>query len=85
MIVIVPRLLAGLCGPTGAPPLGRQWQDTCISLPGSAQRDLAFLNELTGARLQPHNPLSVAQALADFPVAVLVQGEGSGHSHGAGG
>ncbi len=74
LVAIVPRLTAGLPGP-GHLPLGPEaWADTVVAWPEAAPRPLRDL--LTGRRIEPaasvgHATLSVADALAICPVALL--------------
>jgi (1->4)-alpha-D-glucan 1-alpha-D-glucosylmutase len=74
-IVVVPRLVARLA-PVGRWPVGRSaWQDTRVMLPPHAP---ARLTEwFTGTTLVPSGgALALADALAGFPVAVLLDGSG---------
>lgn len=68
-VVIVPRLVAGLLSDSEVAPLGEQvWEDTRVVIPGSC----AYRNAFTGCELRPQqDSLSVAQALSQFPVALL--------------
>ncbi len=69
-IAIVPRFLTGLIEP-GAFPCGEAvWKDTRLELP-SGLRDI-WQNKLTEQSLPAGDTLSVGQALAHFPVALLV-------------
>jgi (1->4)-alpha-D-glucan 1-alpha-D-glucosylmutase len=81
-LVIVPRLVAGLinnaAGIEGVAdeandfaPLGPHiWEDTHILLPTSGREK--YRNVLTGDVLDLEGSLRIAQALADFPVALFV-------------
>jgi (1->4)-alpha-D-glucan 1-alpha-D-glucosylmutase len=79
LTVIAPRLCRRLLDDPARLPLGEAvWQDTLIELPRD-QALAAVRNVLTGASLEPlvhlqGGGVAVAQALADFPVAVLVGG-----------
>jgi (1->4)-alpha-D-glucan 1-alpha-D-glucosylmutase len=71
-ITIVPRLAATFVDDPAKAPVGDLWTDTVVRLPEHLHRRswrLAF----TGERLSPSGQtLAVAQALASFPVALLV-------------
>jgi maltooligosyltrehalose synthase len=74
---VVPRLLARLIPAPGSLPLGREvWQDTRLLLTGVGPQ-VRFRNVFTGELLalaEAGGPvgLAVADALAGFPVALLV-------------
>jgi maltooligosyltrehalose synthase len=75
----VPRLIFGLCSDGGAPPLGERWGDTELVLPehlleNARVSDPAarLRNALTGATMRGGDALRVAEVLASFPVALLV-------------
>jgi (1->4)-alpha-D-glucan 1-alpha-D-glucosylmutase len=76
VVVIAPRLIAGLVGLGGQPPVGREvWGDTRLLLPKGLAEG-RFVNLLTGEFLPAGDGLEtpvlpVATALASFPVAVL--------------
>lgn len=76
VIVVVPRLIAGLVGLTGQPPCGHAvWGDTRLLLPKTLAGG-RFVNLLTGELLPAaetfESPvLPVAAALSNFPVAAL--------------
>jgi (1->4)-alpha-D-glucan 1-alpha-D-glucosylmutase len=79
MVVVVPRLIFGLCSDGGAPPLGERWGDTELVLPehlleNARVSDPAarLRNALTGATMRGGDALRVAEVLASFPVALLV-------------
>jgi (1->4)-alpha-D-glucan 1-alpha-D-glucosylmutase len=75
VVVVVPRLCAGLGGSAGEPPLGARWRDTGLELPVDFAPPGGWLVDVfTGARQQPHNLLPVERVLAEFPVAVLAGG-----------
>jgi len=59
LLVVVPRLLAGL---------GSAWADTAIELPEGEWEDV-----LGDARVAGRRPIEVASLLHDFPVAVLAR------------
>jgi (1->4)-alpha-D-glucan 1-alpha-D-glucosylmutase len=71
MIVIVPRLIAGLLRDCTAPcPAPAAWGDTRIALPDGFSDDLR--NQLTGKPVAPTSgSITVADALAELPVALL--------------
>jgi maltooligosyltrehalose synthase len=73
---VAPRLVAGLLGLSGKPPLGSTaWEDTRLVLPkGLTGR--RFVNLFTGAELSASDDpdsatLPVADALLNFPIAAL--------------
>jgi (1->4)-alpha-D-glucan 1-alpha-D-glucosylmutase len=80
VIVVVPRLVAGLIGESTRPPIGEAiWTDTEILLPQQA-RGARFRNIFTGETLEAGNStqdqsgavgLRVAAILSAFPVSVL--------------
>ncbi len=75
MLVIVPRLTVGLTGSDDAPPVGSVWAKTRLIVPESLA-GATFRNILTGEIIAPTVAgsiagLSVAAALAHFPVALL--------------
>jgi (1->4)-alpha-D-glucan 1-alpha-D-glucosylmutase len=78
VIVVVPRLVAGLLGGKESAPLSTAvWADTRLCLP-EADRGARFQNLFAGATTEPHEAdeagtIAVADALATFPVAVLVR------------
>jgi (1->4)-alpha-D-glucan 1-alpha-D-glucosylmutase len=71
VLVIVPRLVAGLLNPNESdlPPIGPQiWADTHVLLPrGCPER---YRNVLTGEVSDLEAQISVSSALGDFPVAL---------------
>jgi (1->4)-alpha-D-glucan 1-alpha-D-glucosylmutase len=70
-LVIVPRLVAGLLNGSELPPIGSAiWDDTHLTLPvcGCA----GYRNAFTGELLNADSSMSVAAALANFPVALLI-------------
>ena len=72
MIVLVPRLLAA--GNLADPPLGREaWgEDNRVAVAADAGE--RFHNVLTGEEVEVEGgAISVAAALASFPVALLVR------------
>ena len=78
LITIAPRLYLRLLGDRGLPPLGEEvWKDTAIELPrealdgAGALHNLIDGSEVTLIDLEQRPGLSVAAALANFPVAVL--------------
>ncbi|MEH2290196.1 malto-oligosyltrehalose synthase [Nostoc sp.] len=69
-IAIAPRFLTSLIQP-GDNPIGLSvWQDTHLQLPSGTSQ--TWKNVLTQQPLQATETLSIAAALADFPVALLV-------------
>lgn len=72
IVTVAPRLIAGLCDNSVAPPLGPAiWSDTRLGLPpdlaGASWRDV-----ITGASLTaPGDALALGDVLRDCPVAVL--------------
>lgn len=75
VLVVVPRLVAGLLGSTAAPPIGPEvWGDTRLPLPEKL-RNARLLNILTGELLAPSADESagpqIATLLGTFPVAIL--------------
>jgi (1->4)-alpha-D-glucan 1-alpha-D-glucosylmutase len=76
LIVVAPRLVAGLVGMSGQPPLGPTvWEDTLLILPkGLAQGQFVnlFTGDLLSAGDDSESPvLPIASALKTFPVAAL--------------
>jgi (1->4)-alpha-D-glucan 1-alpha-D-glucosylmutase len=72
VVVVVPRLLAGLLGNREGPPIGSAiWEDTYLELPrGSNAR--SYRNVLTGKVLEIGTRVTVAEVLAELPVALYV-------------
>ncbi len=69
-ITIVPRLLTHLVG-VNEEPLGPEvWQETQIMLPRGKR---AWINVLTGEEIETNGKLAIGDALAHFPVALLVR------------
>jgi (1->4)-alpha-D-glucan 1-alpha-D-glucosylmutase len=74
-LVVVPRLVAGLCVPD-RPPLGRRtWRDCAIGLPEKASK--RWLNILTDETLEASDAhtgeaLQIHEAFRRFPVALLL-------------
>jgi len=90
-VTIVPRLYLRLLGEREEPPLGPGvWDDTAVELPKQLETPVAMRNVLDGttvATIQAgsRTALRLAQALAHFPVALLIAaapasaaGQGSG-------
>ena len=76
VIVVAPRLVAGLVGLSGQPPLGPAiWEETRLILPkglAGGQFVNLFTGEVLSASSDPDSPaLSLAAVLATFPVAAL--------------
>lgn len=81
-IAIAPRLIARLLGEAAAPIGPLVWGDTRIELPAEWARS-TLRNVFTGERVQPREDdgavwLALHETLADFPVALLVDGPGAG-------
>jgi (1->4)-alpha-D-glucan 1-alpha-D-glucosylmutase len=80
-VVIAPRLYRRLLGDPARLPLGSAvWENTFIELPGNPGSRRPLRNVLDGTQLQPvsHGNVSgipAAQALAQFPVALLCAGD----------
>ncbi len=75
VVVLAPRLAYTLLGGETALPQGAVWQDTALALPWT---EGAWRNALTGSRLMLRGDaegarLELAEALSDFPVALLVR------------
>lgn len=76
VLVVVPRLVAGLTGMSGKPPLGPQvWNETRLVLPPEFA-GARFVNLLTGETVQATGDssdvgLAVATVFSTFPVALL--------------
>jgi (1->4)-alpha-D-glucan 1-alpha-D-glucosylmutase len=75
VLVVVPRLVAGLLADPDIPPLGeRAWGDTVVRLPedGAARYRNIFTGRCHGARWnETHATLRAADIFENFPVAVL--------------
>ena len=77
VLIVVPRLVAGLLNELDLPPMGAEvWKDTRILLP-SCGRSQAYRNIYTGEALDLQegdtNPtIRVSDALAEFPVALYL-------------
>ena len=71
VVVVVPRLVAGLVPDSDMPPLGeRTWGDTRLQLPETTAR--CYRHPLTGQCVPVTNgELRLADIFAQFPVAVL--------------
>ena len=80
LIVIAPRLYRRLLDDPGRLPLGEAvWQDTLIELPREERSRRSFHNVLDGVDIAPVQQgavtgLPVAQALENFPVALITAG-----------
>jgi (1->4)-alpha-D-glucan 1-alpha-D-glucosylmutase len=74
LLVLVPRLIAGLVGEKDIPPVGPEvWQDTFLTLP-SGTFPKSFRNAFTGSVLDLNNSggrVAVSRLLAEFPVALF--------------
>jgi (1->4)-alpha-D-glucan 1-alpha-D-glucosylmutase len=72
LLVVTPRLVAGLVNDGDYPPLGAHvWGDTRISLPYGASLK-KYRNVLTGKLFEAVTEVSVAEILLDFPVALCI-------------
>ncbi|MDP9470730.1 MAG: malto-oligosyltrehalose synthase, partial [Chloroflexota bacterium] len=76
IVVVVPRLIAGLTRGEAVPPVGDTlWAGTSLTIPGAADGH-AYRNLFTGDTVRPApgsrgGEIALAEALATFPVAVL--------------
>jgi maltooligosyltrehalose synthase len=69
LLMLVPRLPAGLCGGRSGLPLGAEvWHDTRVEL-GAAPRDYRDL--CSGLTVRTDGALAVGAVLTHFPVAAL--------------
>jgi (1->4)-alpha-D-glucan 1-alpha-D-glucosylmutase len=86
LLVIAPRLFRRLLDDPARLPLGGAvWENTLIELPRDERNRRSFHNVLDGTELQPvrqgdTSGILVAQALAQFPVALLTGGSDSGRA-----
>jgi maltooligosyltrehalose synthase len=75
-VTVVPRLVAGLAGMTGQPPLGHEiWKETRLALPNHFA-GARFTNLLTGEMLEVTGDLRdtglpLAEVFRTYPVALL--------------
>ena len=70
LLVLAPRLIATLVSRSVDAPLGDVWGDTTVAPPAEC-RDRRWRDLFTGRETAPlREPLRMAQALRDFPVAV---------------
>jgi len=76
VLVVVPRLVAGLLQDMDVVPIGpRIWGDTHVLLPSSPEKYWnAFTGESTSLKSNDDARLSVSRVLKDFPVAVCSLG-----------
>jgi (1->4)-alpha-D-glucan 1-alpha-D-glucosylmutase len=78
LLVVVPRLVAGLLGDSDLPPMGSSiWKDTQVSLPFPGAFE-TYQNAFTGAVTplpSADTKIAVSDLLADFPVALCMLGE----------
>lgn len=80
LLVIVPRLIAGLLNETDMQPIGTGiWQDTQIVLPSCA-RPKTYRNAFTGrildmVRADARATIGISDVLADFPVGLYFQAD----------
>jgi (1->4)-alpha-D-glucan 1-alpha-D-glucosylmutase len=77
-LVVVPRLIAGLLNDIDLPPIGpRIWEDSHVLLPfrSSEKCRNAFTGEVLDLQKTDENAkIGVAEALAEFPVALYLLG-----------
>jgi (1->4)-alpha-D-glucan 1-alpha-D-glucosylmutase len=74
LLVVAPRLVAGLLNSTDLPPIGpRIWEDTLVVLP-SGDFHTGYRNVLTGKFLGSRSEISVSEVLSEFPVALCLLG-----------
>jgi (1->4)-alpha-D-glucan 1-alpha-D-glucosylmutase len=72
LLVVAPRLVAGLLGDTDLPPIGRQvWENTHVALP-SCDCTNKYRDVLSGKKLHLGAELLVSEALAEFPFALCI-------------
>ena len=69
-ITVAPRHLASLIKPGELPLGGKVWQDSSLKLPEDAPATMR--NVFTGRTLATGNRVSIAEALAEFPLAILI-------------
>lgn len=68
-IIIVPKIVAGICNENEFP-LGKTfWEDTFVELPEEFPQ--RWVNIFTGTEQEASRQLYLAEALANFPVAIL--------------
>ena len=77
LLVVVPRLLAGIMGEDGHPPVGRPvWGETWVELPPERQHDRwrnVLINEMVDTRaIGEVHGLELDQVFATFPYALLL-------------
>ncbi|HKD55833.1 MAG TPA: hypothetical protein VKB72_16590, partial [Steroidobacteraceae bacterium] len=83
VIVIAPRLYRRLLDDPARLPLGPEvWENTLVELPRDERSRVALRNVLDGVHVRPSEDgaatgILVAQALSDFPVALLASENGS--------
>jgi len=79
VMVVVPRLVAGLSNDINLPPTGPQiWEDTQVLIP-SCDCSKKYQNAFTGQVLDHqtsdgHTKIAVSKILAEFPVALCLLG-----------
>ncbi len=72
LLVIAPRLVAGLLNNTDLPPIGpRIWKDTRVVLP-AGDCPTKYRNMLTGRLLDSSAEIRVSEAFAEFPAALCL-------------
>jgi (1->4)-alpha-D-glucan 1-alpha-D-glucosylmutase len=74
VLVVAPRLVAGLLNDTDLPPIGPQiWRDTRLALPFQSGGK-PCRNVFTGTLLNTGPLISLSEVLAEFPVALCLLG-----------
>jgi (1->4)-alpha-D-glucan 1-alpha-D-glucosylmutase len=72
VLIVVPRLAAGLLNDSDLPPIGSQvWGDTRLILPAGAAYNLSR-NIFTEEEFDLKAPINISKVLAEFPVAACV-------------
>ena len=74
LLVIAPRLVAGLLNNTDLPPIGsRIWKDTRVVLPAGDCRT-RYRNMFTGRLLDSSAEIRISEAFSEFPAALCLLG-----------
>jgi (1->4)-alpha-D-glucan 1-alpha-D-glucosylmutase len=72
LLVIAPRLVAGLLGDRDSAPIGAEvWKDTRVALPCRECRN-SYRNVFSGGIVELAGEAGVAELLSEFPVALWV-------------
>lgn len=72
LIVVVPRLVAGLMGETDVPlPPREAWEGTTIPMPDFAETAPGLTDLITGRTWMRAKTMALGELLGDFPVALL--------------